>query len=293
MEGPVERARHWFVEDLRVAAGITTPAILEAFARVPREQFVGPAPRRVGKRLMRMGGQLLEYQTLEGDPAVLYHDVVVALDEEREINNGQPSLWAKLFEELQPHSGDRVLHLGCGTGYYTAILAEIVGPKGSVSGVEIDPELARRARDALAAWANVTVACGNGLTVAPGSSDLMVVSAGATHPLKGWLAALRPSGRLLFPLTADSPNPRSGNGAMLLITRSGNGAFAARFLTPAAFVHFDGGRDPETGARFQQALRLRFQKASDVRSLREDRHEEGETCWLHTDSFCLSYRDPN
>jgi protein-L-isoaspartate(D-aspartate) O-methyltransferase len=88
MKDDIEHARHWFAEDLRVAAGITTPSIMQAFARVAREKFVGPPPWRVGKRPMRMSGVMLDYQTFEGDPAVLYHDVVVALREEREINNG-------------------------------------------------------------------------------------------------------------------------------------------------------------------------------------------------------------
>ncbi|HLY04909.1 MAG TPA: methyltransferase domain-containing protein [Rhizomicrobium sp.] len=292
MDRDVERARHWFAEDLRVAAGITTAEILEAFARVPREQFVGPPPWRIGKRLMRMRGPLMEYQTFERDPSAIYHDVVIALDEQHEINNGQPSLWAMLFEDVQPRAGERVLHLGCGTGYYTAILAEIVGSKGTVSGIEISPELARRATDSLVAWPNVTVTPGNGLTISREAWDLIVVSAGVTHPLASWLSGLRPDGRLLFPLTIDSPNPRSSNGAMLLISRSREGAFAARFLTPASFVHFDGGRDPEMNSRLLQAIRLRFPKAGDVRALRQDQHEEGETCWLHTDAFCLSYREP-
>jgi len=293
MKTDLERAREWFAEDLRVAAGVTTDAIIDAFARVRREQFVGPGPWRVGTRLMRMsGGPLLEYQTFEGDPAVLYHDVVVTLDEPREINNGQPSLWAKLFEGCQPHGGERILHLGCGTGYYTAILAEIAGANGSVYGVEIESKLAERARAALAGWPNVTVECGDGVNVAANAWDVIVVSAGTTHPLASWLAGLRPNGRLLFPLTADSPNPRSGNGAMLVVSRRGDTAFAARFLTPASFVHFDGGRDKEMGARLLQALRERLQKASEVKSLRQDQHEENEICWLHTNSFCISYRDP-
>ena len=55
MEDNVEWARHRFAEDLRVAAGITTPAILDAFERVPREKLVGPVPWRVGNRLVRKG----------------------------------------------------------------------------------------------------------------------------------------------------------------------------------------------------------------------------------------------
>jgi protein-L-isoaspartate(D-aspartate) O-methyltransferase len=46
--------------------------------------------------------------------------------------------------------GDRVIHVGCGVGYYTAIIAEVVGPSGQVIGLEIDADLAARARENLA-----------------------------------------------------------------------------------------------------------------------------------------------
>lgn len=292
MASDIEQARRWFAEDLRLAAGTTSPAILDAFARVPREKFVGPGPWRVGTRMMRMGDPQLKYQIIEDDPTAIYHDVVVTLREDREINNGQPSLWARVFEDSEVRAGECVLHLGCGTGYYTAILAEIVGATGSVSGIEIVPELARCAAGALGDRPNVTVTYGSGAAVAPDSWDLIVVSAGATHPLQSWLAGLRPGGRLLFPLTADSANPRSGAGAMVLIARSGDGRFGARFLTPTSFVHFEGGRDAGTAVALQQAMRQRYPRTRDVRSLRHDRHEPGESCWLHTESFCLSYLEP-
>jgi protein-L-isoaspartate(D-aspartate) O-methyltransferase len=243
-------------------------------------------------RLARMGDPLNKYQVIEGDPASLYHDVVVTLHEEREINNGQPSFWARVLDDSQLRPGERVLHLGCGTGYYTAILAEIVGPEGAVSAIEIVPELAHRAADSLASWPNATVSCGSGASIPHESWDLIVVSAGTTHPLESWLAALRPNGRLLFPLTTGSADPRVGAGAMLLITRSGDGDLGARFLTPTSFVHFEGGRDARIGALLQQAMRQRYNRTRDVRSLRRDRHEVGEACWLHADTFCLSYLAP-
>ena len=51
--------------------------------------------------------------------------------------------------------GERVMHLGCGAGYYTAILAELIGPAGEITAIDIHPEMARRARDALAPWPQV------------------------------------------------------------------------------------------------------------------------------------------
>jgi protein-L-isoaspartate(D-aspartate) O-methyltransferase len=55
-----------------------------------------------------------------------------------------------LFDHLDLLPGEQVLHLGCGTGYYTAIIAELVGSAGRVTAVEIDATLARKARAALA-----------------------------------------------------------------------------------------------------------------------------------------------
>ena len=89
-------------------------------------------------------------------PAAVYHDVIIAYDEKRYLNNGQPSLWAFVFEKLNVVAGDRVLHLGCGMGYYTAVLAELAGLAGAVLAIEIDEPLAERAREAFAPWPQVT-----------------------------------------------------------------------------------------------------------------------------------------
>jgi protein-L-isoaspartate(D-aspartate) O-methyltransferase len=81
---------------------------------------------------MDLGG----YWTTDDDnPSHVYHDVLIALDESRGINNGQPSLWAYLFDQLELAPGERVIHLGCGTGYYTAIIAELVSKAGKVTAV--------------------------------------------------------------------------------------------------------------------------------------------------------------
>ena len=60
--------------------------------------------------------------------------------------------WASLFDQLELKRGERVIHVGAGAGYYSAILAAIVGPAGRVIALEIDNGLARRASENLAAW---------------------------------------------------------------------------------------------------------------------------------------------
>src|SRR5207237_6698617 len=151
-----------------------------------------------------------EYWTTEdADPRHVYHDVLIALDETREINNGQPSLWAFLFDHIRIKTGENVLHLGCGTGYYTAIAAELTRTTGSVIAVEIDPMLTEKARAALSGWHQVQVCNADGAQTAFDPMDVIIASAGATHPMPSWLNALRPGGRLLFPMTT----PRTGPGA--------------------------------------------------------------------------------
>jgi protein-L-isoaspartate(D-aspartate) O-methyltransferase len=146
-------ARQFYAEELRFTANISSRAVIDAFATVPRECFVGPGPWRILSP-MRMGGY---WTTADADPRHVYHDVLIALDEARGINNGQPSLWAKLYDQLNLSAGAHVVHVGAGAGYYSAVLAEIVGRSGHVTAIEIDPDLAGRARDNLISWPQATV----------------------------------------------------------------------------------------------------------------------------------------
>ena len=198
MTDQLETARRSYAEELRFTAHLRSPAVVAAFATVPRERFVGAGPWRV-----RSPMDMAEYWTTEdADPRAVYHDVLIALDEARGINNGQPSLWAFLLDQLDIAAGEQVLHLGCGTGYYTAIVAELVGPTGKITAIEIDPGLAEKARAALLPWPQIAVGNADGASLSFEPADLILASAGATHPLSSWLDALKPGGRLLFPMTA-------------------------------------------------------------------------------------------
>jgi protein-L-isoaspartate(D-aspartate) O-methyltransferase len=281
-EDPVSQARRWFAEELRSITRATANEVIEAFATVPRERFVGPGPLRILSHW-----DMSTYWTPPDEtPAAVYHDVLIAYDEARRLNNGQPSLWAFTFDKLGVKPGERVLHLGCGMGYYTAILAELVGPSGHVSAVEIDQTLAESAREALAPWPQVAIAHGDGSSGSFEKADLIVASAGATHPLPAWLDALNPNGRLVFPMTVTK-----GPGGMLLVTRRTSDEFHARMLCPTAFYEFSGARDPEVNERLRQAIA--GSRGGEVKSIRSDRHEEEETCWLHGEGWCLSRRDPD
>ena len=239
MRHSIEEARQRYAEELRFTAKLRSRPVVEAFATVPRERFLGSGPWRV---LSPMA--MAEYWTTDdADPRHLYHDVLIAIDEERRLNNGQPSLWARMYDQLELGRGEHVVHVGAGTGYYSAILAEIVGRAGRVTAIEVDPILAARAKENLAAaWPQATVVATDGFLFQPDRpADALVVNAGVTHFSPVWLDALAAeNGRLLVPLT----NAERW-GCFLLIRQGGDpDRYAARFAGRVGIIPCAGGRDP-------------------------------------------------
>jgi protein-L-isoaspartate(D-aspartate) O-methyltransferase len=64
------------------------------------------------------------------------------VEAEGQINNGQPTLHALCLMTLSVKEGETAVHVGAGTGYYTAVLARLAGPAGAVFGYEIEERLA-------------------------------------------------------------------------------------------------------------------------------------------------------
>jgi protein-L-isoaspartate(D-aspartate) O-methyltransferase len=274
----VEAHRQFFADLITAAVGMPKSRLTSAFSVTPRERYLGPGPWKVftGRGYT---------ETPADDPVFLYQDIVVALKEEGGINNGQPTLHALCLAALNAKEGETVVHIGAGAGYYTAVLAELAGPSGHVFAYEIDQDLAGRAAGNLSGLANVTVhACSGTESVLP-ECDAIYVNAGVTAPLESWLDALRPSGRLLFPLTPDGEGDVPGVGGMLLITRNENDRWNARFLCPVMFIPCVGARDPETACKLAEAFRRGDLKA--VRSLRR-KTQPDDTCWCSGDGWWLS-----
>lgn len=196
----LEECRRFYSEEIRLAANINSATLIEAFARVPRENFLGSGPWKIASVDFGLGGTTY-IQTPDGDPRHLYHNVPVALDPTRDLNNGQPAALAKWIDALGIKNGMRAYHLGCGVGYFTAIMAEVVGRNGSVIASEIDSELAARASKNLAGYANVSVHSGDGIDFDPRTCDAMLINAGVTHPHSRWLENLNERGSLMLPLT--------------------------------------------------------------------------------------------
>ena len=277
----LEDARRAYAEELRFVADVQSETLIEAFASVPRERFLGPGPWQVMNEMTMSMRETAEARDL-------YHNVLVSIDASKTLNNGSPALWARLLDLMRPARGERIAHVGTGTGYYSAILAELVGADGHLVAIEVEPELARRTAENLADRANADVIEGDGTVVDPGPVDGFVISAGATHPVSLWLDRLEPGARLLLPLTVDTPV--LGFGGVLLATRL-DGGYAARFVNRVGIYPCHGARDPECNERLQKAFARGLDAVLAVRSLRRDSHEETDTCWLHGDGFCLSTRE--
>ncbi len=277
----LDPVRREFAEKIRALAGLRSALLAEALATVRREDFLGPGPWQI----LRVSGTSGGYeQTPDDDPRHLYDNVLVALDAGRFLNNGEPAALLRWLDELAPAPGERMLHVGCGVGYYTAIAAAAM-PGGNVVGVELEPRLAALARRNLARTPNATVVSGDGSTLAGGPFDAIFVNAGATEPLALWLDALANGGRLLVPLTVALPRPGLGAGHMLLITRRAGG-FEARFTSAVGIFDCAGARTAAGDA----LLRAGYSRGGHerVKSLRRSAHDASSHCWLHAERFCLS-----
>lgn len=218
------------------------------------------------------------------DPRDVYHNVVVALKRSQNLNNGQPSALASWISALRLAEGHRVFHVGCGTGYYTAILAEVVGPAGAVMAAEVDSEMAAQAAANLAAYSHVAVRPGDGATIDPGPCDAILINAGVTHPHAAWLSSLKDGGRTVLPLTVPM-SPGIGKGLMVRVTRYGD-RFRADVVSMVAIYSSTSVRDPAIEPLLYKAFESR--ELLKLKSVRVDAHEPAATCLVHAPAVCLS-----
>jgi protein-L-isoaspartate(D-aspartate) O-methyltransferase len=174
-------ARQLMVDSQLRARGISDPCVLDAMARVPRHEFV-PEPYRS--------------QAYEDHPLPIGDDQTIS----------QPYVVALMLESLQLSPEDKVLEVGTGSGYVTALLAELAA---HVFSIERHPALANRAQEVLAAldYKNVQLFTGDGTLGLPAKApfDAILVSAAAPDLPPALLAQLRDHGRMMVPVgSADS-----------------------------------------------------------------------------------------
>jgi protein-L-isoaspartate(D-aspartate) O-methyltransferase len=303
----LELRRRFFAEELQAVCNFRSPGLLDAFAAVPRERFLSPGPWTVlgdaGDGMAMMGGAPRHRTTPDADPAHVYHNVAIAIDPARQLFNGQPGTLAVYLDLLDLAPGKRVLHVGSGLGYYTAVMAQAVGAAGRVLTFEVDESLAAGARENLASMPWVDVRHGDATGPLDGVFDAMLVNAGVTHPLDTWLDALAPGGRLILPLTGTMPHtpPQRGSraggpgmgspigkGVTWLLTKQDDGNLSVRPIGIVAIYSAIGLRDGTLNTQVGKALMGGPMQWAAVTHLRRDPHEPSSSCWLHGPTWCWS-----
>jgi protein-L-isoaspartate(D-aspartate) O-methyltransferase len=282
----LEVVRRAYAKQILAAAGVDDVRVEAAYAAVRREEFLGPGPWQV----VRWGRGYVF--TPSADPVYLYTDDLIGIAPKRDLNNGQPSLHAMLIASAAPQPAEHAVHVGAGVGYYTAILAQLVGPPGRVTAIEFDAALAARATSNFSNAANVRVVQGDGALVEFDPADVIYVNAGATCPSELWLDKLRDGGRLILPLTtnqgfrANDPQNVRRRGAVFRIERRG-ADFDSRWISPVAIFPCEGARDPAS----ERALAAAFQTERWREVTRLYRRDDlpAEQCWLRAPGWCLAY----
>lgn len=286
--------RRAYAMNLVAQVGVTDPRLMTAYAEVPREHYMGPGP---WSAFRGMGSYLA---TPSDDPVYLYWDRLVALIPERGINNGQPSLHVALMASANIASGDHVVHLGAGAGYYTAILSHIVGPAGRVTAIELDAELAAQARANLSGVANARVISGDAFSTSFEPADVIYLNAGVSRVSLSWLDGLRNGGRLILPMSTRASFRRLGPGVLDMkrfatlatqhvlfrVERRGDEFHVGQGIM-ALFIPAEGQEDVAA----EQALAEAFEKggAKNVTRLYRDQQVLDEQCWLRGQGWCLAY----
>ena len=196
--------RRRLVAELK-AEGIENERVLAAIGRVAREEFVGSGQRELA-----------------------YRNSALPIGEGQTIS--QPFVVALMTQELRLEGDERVLEVGTGSGYQTALLAELAR---EVISVERHPPLLERARQVLTTlgYRNVQLHLTNGSLGWPAQApyDRIIVTAGAPQVPGPLLDQLAPQGRLVIPVGAAEQQE------LLLVTRQ-NREVRRITLGPVRFV---------------------------------------------------------
>ena len=197
--------RQQMVESQLRNRGISDPRVLDAMLRVPRHEFV-PEPYR----------------------AQAYEDHPLPIGDGQTIS--QPYIVALMLESLRLMPNDKVLEVGTGSGYVTALLAELAA---QVFSIERHAALAESARDLLAAlgYTTVRVFTGDGALGLPACApfDAILVSAAAPQVPHALLSQLREGGRMMIPIG-------SSDSQQLHFIRMVDGQAVSSLREPVRFV---------------------------------------------------------
>ena len=171
------------IDSLIEGGWLKTPRIIEAFRKIKRVDFLPE--------------DLKDLAELNEALPISYGQTI-----------SQPLVVAFMSEQLQPQRGDKILDIGSGSGWTTALLAEIVGPKGKVIAIDIVPELVEFGRKNVAKYnflekGIVEFICAYGSKgyqkEAP-YDGILVSAAVQTEVPRAWKEQLKTPGRIVTPI---------------------------------------------------------------------------------------------
>jgi protein-L-isoaspartate(D-aspartate) O-methyltransferase len=202
------RKREEMVRNQIARRGVSDERVLEAMRRVPREVYVS-----------------------DTDLGYAFHDGPLSIGYGQTIS--QPYIVAYMTEMLRIEPEDRALEIGTGSGYQTAILAELAA---EVHTIEIIEELARAAQIRLReqGYTNIRFRTGDGSLGWPEAApfDVIMVTASPEQPPETLIAQLADGGRMIVPIGAFEQH-------LVLIVRNGS-RFDRRPLIGVRFVPMTG-----------------------------------------------------
>jgi protein-L-isoaspartate(D-aspartate) O-methyltransferase len=214
----VDELRAALARKLRRDGSARHASVERAFRRVPRELFLPDV-----------------------EPDLVYRDSPIPTKlQAGEIisSSSQPSIMAIMLEQLRVGRGQRVLEIGAGTGYNAALLAEIVGPRGRVTTIDLDADIVQRASRLLssAGYGAVHVAQADGLAGYPADApyDRIIATVGLGDIPTAWRAQLKPGGHLVLPLAIRGVMKSIG------FRRDRRARLTSTSLAPAHFMPFRG-----------------------------------------------------
>lgn len=209
MEDERQAERETMVAEQIASRGITDTRLLDALRRTPRHWFIPPATDAWNRAYVDDAQSIGEGQTIS-----------------------QPSLVALMTHYLALTGTEKVLEIGAGSGYQTAILSPLAK---EIIAIERLPNLAERARKALDSLgvANVTLLVGDGSLGWPAHApyDVILVAAVAPEVPPALVAQMAPGGRMILPVGKEWEGQR-----LLLLNKSPEGAVTTRDLGEVAFV---------------------------------------------------------